>query len=78
MKSEKENKFHPYWVWTDVEDGFPNERESVLIKGLGEDKQHYVYCMGFYREEIETACKKWVDKNAYQLWFEPIAWMRLP
>ena len=64
----------------DLSNGLPPKGETVLVRGWGDGKKHYVWEFAEY--VVETACTRWVSKSIHcedeTLWFDPVEWALLP
>jgi hypothetical protein len=55
----------------------PMPRETVLARGWGEKRAHYVYDLACY-EKTRTGSRWVAQTDNDELWFEPVEWMALP
>ncbi len=56
-----------------VEDSLPPENKTVLVRGWGEKKKHYIYELSYYDG------KAWIElARDHALFFIPHEWANLP
>jgi hypothetical protein len=60
-----------------VTDRLPQAKETVLVRGWGEGKKHYIYGFACIEPLRSGGWRWWSHDHGEELWFEPIAWTEL-